>query len=314
MVFNKIMSKFCDSMSKKRMSVTKDFSTNFLVNIEPCSHKTISNVLSPIFIIGVPRSGTTLLRVLLDSHSKIAAASETPWILGVYGDDSVRQLAAFLIESSHGPVKCVPGVSPQSILKAMRAFIDEVFQPYLLIKNKELLVLKTPHDIMHLDFLLKLYHDSKYIHIIRDGRDSACSLVENSSSIFGNEIDGFGKLNHLNAMRRWYEWEIKIRSAFKENEIKPVSLRYEELVGNPVEVLKAVCSGIGVEFEPEMLAYQKHEHELPDWEAGSYDLKKRKKDIDTKSIGRWRERFSKYEIKKVDDLYGTFLKDIGYSN
>ena len=48
---------------------------------------------SPIFIVGVPRSGTTLLRVLLDSHSGILALPETPWLSGAYGGPlSLRQL------------------------------------------------------------------------------------------------------------------------------------------------------------------------------------------------------------------------------
>jgi len=268
----------------------------------------------PVFIIGVPRSGTTLLRVILDSHSKIAAASETPWILGGYGDDSIRQLTMSLIESNHGPVNCVPGVTTQSILNAMRSFIDEVFKPYLLFKNKEQLVLKTPDDIKHIDFLLKLYPDAKYVHIVRDGRDGACSLVENACSLFGSDIEDYGKLNHLNAVRRWYEWETKIRIAFGEAGIIPINVRYEDLVRSPHVTVMEICRGIGISYEPEMLDYQKYEHELPEWEAGTYDLKVRKKDIDTKSIGRWREIFSTEEKNKVKDFYGTFLKDIGYED
>ena len=58
-----------------------------------------NKMLSPIFIIGVPRSGTTLLRVILDSHTQIAAAPETPWILGGYGSAfSLRMMICDLIE------------------------------------------------------------------------------------------------------------------------------------------------------------------------------------------------------------------------
>lgn len=268
--------------------------------------------MNPVFIIGVPRSGTTLLRLILDSHSKIAAASETPWILGTYVESSVRQLTSFLIDCEYGPVKNIPGVTPQSLLIAMRAFIEKVFTPYLTLKKKDLLVLKTPDDIKHIDFLLKLYPESKYIHIVRDGRDSACSMVENSSSLFANELDGYGVLNHLNAMKRWYEWEIKVRSAFSENRINPVEIRYEDMVRNPTETVSGICRGIGVEFEPEMLSYQQYEHELPEWEAGTYDVKRRKINIDTTSIGRWSAKFTLDEKNKVSEMYSTFLHDLGY--
>jgi hypothetical protein len=182
----------------------------------------------------------------------------------------------------------------------------------LVLKNKQLLVLKTPDDIKYINFLIKLYPDSSYIHIVRDGRDSSCSMVANASTLMSNVITDYGKRNHLNAMRRWYEWEVTVRTAFREKGINPVSLKYEDLVEKPAETVQGICRGIGVDFEMGMLAYQKHDHELPDWEAGSYDLKKRKKDIDTKSVGRWRELFSKDEVKKVEELYGAFLKDIGY--
>ncbi len=272
------------------------------------------DLLSPVFIIGVPRSGTTLLRVILDSHSTIAAAPETPWIIGSYGANSIKHLTGFLIESDYGPVKNLPGVTSDTILKAMRLFVHEIFSAYLEKKHKKILVLKTPNDIEFIDFMLGLYPKSKYIHIVRDGRDVSSSMAENACSLISDEIDGYGKRNHLNSMRRWYDWEKKARYYFDKHRVEPVSLKYEDLVSCPLETVKKVCNGLGVEFEPDMLNYNRHSHELPDWEAGTYDLKKKKKDIDTASIGRWKQRFTKDEIQKVEKEYGDFLRFLGYSN
>src|SRR5438046_2599807 len=63
---------------------------------------------APIFIIGVPRSGTTLLRVLLDSHSEIAGLPETPWLLGAYGSEiSLKAMLSGLIDGPYGAVRNV---------------------------------------------------------------------------------------------------------------------------------------------------------------------------------------------------------------
>ena len=53
--------------------------------------------LAPVIILGVPRSGTTLLRVILGSHSTIFATAETPWITGSYGDNPAPPVAPSVV-------------------------------------------------------------------------------------------------------------------------------------------------------------------------------------------------------------------------
>ncbi|TWJ33047.1 sulfotransferase family protein [Geobacter argillaceus] len=281
------------------------------INIDHLKTNIINKPLVPIFIIGVLRSGTTLLRIILDSHSKIVAPSETPWILGGYGDNSVRQLSQFLVDDKWGPVQNLPDVDENIILHATRCFISEIFTPIIRNKNKDILVLKTPQDIKYLEFLLSLYPISKYIHIFRDGRDSACSLVENKSQVFG-AIDDYGELNHLNAFKRWYDWELKIRKLLDEKDKIKIRIKYEDLVTKPESTLKVVCDFIGVDFEPEILNYSKFNHTLPKWEAGTYDLE-HKKSIDDSSIGRWKEHFKDEETVYIQKHYGKFLKSLGYT-
>lgn len=268
--------------------------------------------LNPVFIIGVPRSGTTLLRVLLDSHSNIAAAPETPWILGGYGKYSLRDIAAYLMEDRLGPVKNLMGEDEEVILEGIRALLDRILAAYLEKRHKKILVLKTPDDIRYIDFLLKLYPHSQYVHIFRDGRDVACSTVGKKGSFFGDKLTDYGELNYENAMRRWYEWEKKVRSVFDGNG-RPSCIRisYEELVTHPEETMKRVCEGIGESYEESMLNYSKYVHEYPEWEAGSTDVKK-KELIDTGSIGRWKNEIGKRDLARLEAAYGYFLEELGY--
>ena len=97
-------------------------------------------MINPIFIIGVPRSGTTLLRIILDSHSQIAGASETPWILGSYGpESSFRNLLDSLIRDKLGPVNNLPGIDEKVIMESGRLFLNRLFQAYLVKKKKQIL-------------------------------------------------------------------------------------------------------------------------------------------------------------------------------
>lgn len=268
--------------------------------------------MNPIFIIGVPRSGTTLLRVLLDSHSRIAAAPETPWIVGGYGINSLREIAVYLTEDQLGPVKNLAGEDENVVLQGIRALIQTIFAPYLKKRGKDILVLKTPDDIRYIDFLLKLYPESKYIHIYRDGRDVACSTVDKKGSFFGENLRGYGQLNHENAMRRWYEWEKKVRGMFKGPEPSCLRISYEELVMHPEETMKNVCETIGVAFEKGMIEYTRYDHEYPEWEAGSTDAKK-KALIDTSSVGRWKGDLDKNVLVRLEARYGDFLAQLGYN-
>ncbi len=186
--------------------------------------------IEPVFILGVPRSGTTLLRILLDSHPSIAAPPETPWIFGGYGGVSFRALIQSLDTGNEGLVKSW-GTSSEMIRTLFLNVLDEIFQDFLKRSKKTMLVLKTPDDIWYLEDMFRFYPSSKYIHIYRDGRDVACSTVRIKNRIKAQKhIIGYGKNNHLNAFRRWMEWETKIYTALK----KPTApsmlhVKYEDL-------------------------------------------------------------------------------------
>jgi protein-tyrosine sulfotransferase len=275
--------------------------------------RTEHQMLNPAFIVGVPRSGTTLLRVILDSHSRIAAAPETPWILGGYGAKvSFRDLVCGLIDHNYGPVKNMPGVTETLVLSGGREFLCKILESYVQTKHKDILVLKTPDDVQYLEFLIKLFPQSTYIHIFRDGRDVACSAVNKKGSFLSNQITGYGELNYENAMRRWHDWENKARIIFNDNKmLRHVSISYEDLVSEPQAALKRVCDLLNVEFEESMLDYARQQHDYPAWEAGSFDVKARTM-INRESVGKWRNEIPRQDLKRLELKYGRFLQQLGY--
>jgi len=261
--------------------------------------------------VGVPRSGTTLLRVLLDSHSSIAGAPETAWITGGYGERSLRELVEFLNDSKIGPVKNLSGLQTSTVIEAGRLFLDKILDTYLSNKDRRFLVLKTPDDIKHLEFLRGLYPDAKFIHIHRDGRDVACSTFAQKGKAFGDELEGFGDLTIANALRRWVKWDRKVRTTFSGASSNYLNISYESLVHKSQRVLSLVTDFIGVPFEQSMIDYARQDHEYPEWEAGSTDVS-RKTAIDAGSIGQWRRGIPQQAWPLVDAEFGEYLEALGY--
>lgn len=270
-----------------------------------------SDSFVPVFILGVPRSGTTLLRVVLDSHSRVSGLPETPWLTGSYGPEiSLRALLTMLSEHESGVVANVSGVLPDDVMAAGREFLAALFRSHLGRGNKNILIFKTPDDIQYLEFLAALYPKAKYIHIYRDGRDVALSQMAKKGSFF-KSLGDFGAFNFRNVLRRWYVWENKVRRVVGEAGLDCLSLRYETLVASPEAELRRLCDFLGIPFEDEMLRYAEADHDYPSWEAGSTDVKA-KGGIDTSSVYKWQKVKADAEMLYACREYEHFLVELGY--
>ena len=265
----------------------------------------------PVIIVGVPRSGTTLLRVLLDSHSQIAALPESPWLLGVYGTDvSLRSLMQTLIDHPFGVVKNVTGMAEADVHEAGRAFLARLFEPLLKRLGKNTFVLKTPDDIQYLEFLVRFLPRARYIHITRDGRDAALSQVVKKEEFF-SDLREFGELTFSNALRRWVEWERHIRKVLRDSDVATIDLRYEDLVSEPEQQLSRVLTFLGLPFEAGALDYTSKVHDYPRWEAGSTDVARRQ-GISTDSIGGWKRAVPTRDMVYALQKYDRDVVALGY--
>ena len=119
---------------------------------------------SPIFIIGCGRSGTTLLRMMLDSHPRISAGEETKFLTDLQP-----------IVGEHWSLLSAYGFSREWWLDRIRAFYGDFQAEYLAKRGKQRWAEKTPGYTFHLDFIAELFPDAQYVHVIRDGRDVALS-------------------------------------------------------------------------------------------------------------------------------------------
>jgi hypothetical protein len=237
---------------------------------------------APIFILGVPRSGTTLLRTILDSHSAIACGPETPW-LGGHQPRSVMELWRFLREHEKG--YCASYHMPPAVAtEAMRGLVQTLMDRYAASKGKSRWAEKTPDNVLYIPFLLELFPEARLLLLTRDGLDVALStsvVAEHRRGIseFLEQSLGFGpgapavQNNPLAALLRWRHWNRLASGALDGREHLRVS--YEGLVSDPAGTVRGIMEFIGEPFEAGMLEYAKFGHDYPSWEWGSADVRAR---------------------------------------
>lgn len=232
----------------------------------------------PIFVIGVPRSGTTLLRVMLDSHPNIASGPETPWFCA-HHPRTVGSLVDYLIEDQHGYCKNFGG-SRAEVFDAARNFVSSLLGAYAARRGKSRWAEKTPDNLRFLPFLTELFPRAHFIHIRRHPLDVALStstvpphrkgvtpLNERSLTLFYNQPIAN---NPFSALLRWVHWESLIARGLANTERLP--LQYEELVREPERIMRGVLEFAGEPWSPATLEFTAQPHEFPSWEWGSADV------------------------------------------
>lgn len=265
----------------------------------------------PVFILGVPRSGTTLLRTLLDSHSQIACGPETPW-LGGHQPRSVMRLWQALRDEPWGYCASY-GMDRAVVDVAAGKFVAHLMQEYARSKGKARWAEKTPDNALYVDFLLALFPDARSIHLMRNGLDVAVStsVVEEHRKGISSFLERFLGLgpgvppvenNPFNALLKWSHWDRLIERSLRRRE--HLDVNYERLVADPEGTLREVLGFIGEPFEPAMLDYAGFRHEYPPWEWGSADVQARGQ-ITAERVGRGRRALGAVQRQLLEPLAGA---------
>ena len=237
----------------------------------------------PIFLVGAERSGTTLLRLMLDHHPQLAWCNEFEYSIDLISNKNLPQLDVYY-----------NWLETHRIFQATEFEIDrnldypQLVNSFLIqkrIREEKPLVGATVHR--HFDRLLQIWPDAKFIHIVRDGRDVARSCI------------GMGWAGNVwTGVERWIEaenlWANLSQSLSAERKIE---VTYESLICNPKNVLEALCNFLEISFEPQMLAYDR---------TTTYDLP------DAKFIYQWKRKLSDKEIQLIESRIGNMLVERNY--
>ena len=194
----------------------------------------------PIFIVGSPRSGTTLLRLVLDSHSRISCGPETQFL---------KELEP--IVGRRWEAMSRYGFDRDYWFDKIAALHASPLEEYARRRGKVRWADKTPKYGRHLSFIDELYPDCQVIHVIRNGLDVVASHKER-----------WGRERAEAATYRWRDYILTIR---EQSRALPASrymeVRYESLVGEPEATIRSVLQFLGEPWEDDILDLDKHEHD-----------------------------------------------------
>jgi hypothetical protein len=208
----------------------------------------------PIFIIGCARSGTTLVRLILDSHPNISAGAETKF-LPELGE---------MVERARLDGKF--DVTRPYVLELMRGFYGRLQADYMLRRGKRRWAEKTPGYTLHLPLIEELYPDAQYVHVIRDGRD-----------VVASHRDRWGYRAALGtALRKWRRYvTVARRFGRRLPPDRYHEVRYEDLVADPEKAARELLAFLGEPWDPAVLAYDRTSHSDLEQHAGLQEERRR---------------------------------------
>ena len=269
----------------------------------------------PFFVLGAQRSGTTMLRLMLNSHSRLSVPFETGFIPAFYKrleefgtlqeqSNIVRLLDAI---AAHPPVVKGKLITDKSAILgcAINSYSDlvqSIFMAYARTRNKPRWGDKSPVHVTQLDILWELFPNAKFVHIVRDGRDVALSL---SGISWGSD--------HIPRVAEDWRWKVTLCSKMGAMLGKQhyMQLRYEDLVLDPETSLRCICDFLGEPFVYDMLEYHKcARQEMPleslQWHENSVSKPNKSK------VFSWKARMSLADRILFEEIAGSTLTEFGY--
>lgn len=263
---------------------------------------------NPFFIVGIPRSGTTLLAVLLNNHSQIHVGKVALGLsllklqrrlmesYGQNGDIRSRTATEHLLAALKSETlvwqfcQNVVNQGDEGLCSLLAHAREDVVQRH----GKKIWGNKSPFMLTEFPRITHLMPRARFIHVIRDGRAVALSRYER---------------RHLPLKLAMHIWKQSILQGQIDGDLlgpeRYLAIKYEDLVEKPIQVVGKVCSFLNVAFEEQML-------DLNQSEATHHPNAYVRPRLDQKKVDSWKEKLSPRIIEHLESIAGDLLQMLGY--
>lgn len=267
----------------------------------------------PIIIVGCQRSGTTLLRLILNAHSCIAIPEDASFLMPVIKKEylynkisgkSLINLVNYLEASTQFKLwnyDYTGFISELIRIKeiSLKDFLVMMYSSYCESFGKTVWGDKTPSFFRKIDIVHSLFPDARFIHIVRDGRDVFDSWRKMTPAM------RYVAVTALDWSYKLYKIEKSLKKIHGE---KKITVRYEDLLERPEKTVKTICSVIGEEYEPAMLNF----YQSSDYFIGKHHSELIFKPLEKSNCYKWRKKLNTKEIAIFTFIAQHFLKKYQY--
>lgn len=259
----------------------------------------------PVFIGGAGRSGTTILRVMLNAHPRLVSGPEFKVM-----SDVANFYTRMRRETE---VLCAYGLDQGGALEAAFAgFVASLFDPFVTSKPGSRVVEKTPNNLLVMNELAAIFPAATFIHVVRDGRDVANSLV----GMNWLTLDGQPLWYTQNLEAAFQYWAGVVTKGLMDASHpslmgRVLLVRYEDLVTKPESEMRRVLDFIGESWDPAVLEYYKVDRGPEPEESSTAQVAK---PLYGDAIGRWRATATKADKRIFKRLGGDLLVRLGYES
>ncbi|MEL7250517.1 MAG: sulfotransferase [Bacteroidota bacterium] len=271
-----------------------------------------------VYIVGVGRSGTSMLMTLLNGHSQIAFTPETHFLRYYLGTAEIQAnieqegAAAFQQTLEADSYFQRLNLSAAELLQAYVAedrdfdlveIYEDILRQYLNRKGKQIIGDKDPRYLDYLDRIAATFPQAKIIHIYRDPRDVVLSKTKAGWSAH--------RPYWLNAMISQIQMEEGRKCGQVLFGTNYYELSYEELVTAPEETLSKLLAFLGLRFESEMLNLEQSARELVDssemqWKGNTFQPMLKE------NTQKWRKALSGDQIRVIESICEEWFAQLGY--
>jgi hypothetical protein len=268
---------------------------------------------APVFVLGVPRSGTTLLYSMLISAGGFAVYRKETFFYDLvprFGAlKSARSREEFLKRWLHGHLGKVPGLDVASLAREALGkithrgeFLPRLMDAIAAVQGAERWVEATPAHLMYIDEIRQAVPDALIVHVIRDGRDCALSY-ERQGWIATLPWD---RSRRVGVAALFWEWMVRNGRAHGQKAAgKYLEVKFEDLVADPAAMLERVGRFIDHDLDYDRIR-QDPVHALR-----KPNTSFRGEQGDFKPVGRW-QRSSSGDVRLCEVLVGGLLVELGY--